>query len=131
MQAVHSGKRPPLTDRRGSELTSGGDNDIVLTLLEAGWEVGYRPRLLLTHLIPSGRTTKEYLARLNHAIVRSWVQVLDRHGIRPWLPIPRLTVWLRKLALTGDIARGAARRTMWRWRGACGQFEGQALLARS
>lgn len=34
-----------LTDRRGGELTSGGDNDIVLRVMHAGWEVGYFPVL--------------------------------------------------------------------------------------
>jgi len=34
------------------ELTSGGDNDIILTALAAGWAVAYFPTLSLTHLIP-------------------------------------------------------------------------------
>jgi GT2 family glycosyltransferase len=41
--------------RTGKKLVSGEDNDIVLTLLEAGWGVGYFPQLQLTHLISVGR----------------------------------------------------------------------------
>src|SRR5206468_488463 len=45
-------------DRTGKNLSSGGDNDMVLTILEAGWEVGYFPQLALTHLIPANRLTR-------------------------------------------------------------------------
>jgi glycosyltransferase involved in cell wall biosynthesis len=119
---------PRLLDRCGASLTSGGDNDMMLTVLEGGWGVGYFPQLRLTHLIPAGRTTRDYLARLNHGIARSWVQVLDRHGIRPWQRVPRWSLSLRKL-------RAYWRQRAWRdaaayvrWRGLCGKFEGQAEL---
>jgi glycosyltransferase involved in cell wall biosynthesis len=130
VKAVHSGERPTLTDRRGGELTSGGDNDIVLTVLRSGWEVGYLPRLRLTHLIPSGRTTKKYLARLNFGIFRSWVQVLDRHGIRPWPPVGPWTLLPRKLRAYWRFRAWRDPASYVRWRGACGMFEGQAALSR-
>jgi len=116
------------SDRTGGELTSGGDNDIVLRVLRAGWEVGYFPQLSLNHLIPAGRLSREYLARLNHGIAKSWVQVLDRHGIRPWPPAPRWQVALRKWRayLQYRAWRGPAEYV--RWKGACGQFEGRALI---
>ena len=75
--------------RRGQSLSSGEDNDIVLTALAGGWAVGYTPELALTHLIPAGRTRPEYLARLSEASSRTWVQVLDAHGLRPWSAVPR------------------------------------------
>jgi glycosyltransferase involved in cell wall biosynthesis len=116
--------------RSGGQLFSGEDNDIVLTAMEDGWAVGYFPQLSLTHLIPAGRLTRDYLARLNHGIARSWVGVLDRHGIRPWPPVAPWSVGPRKL-------RAWFRHRAWRdpaayvrWRGACGTFEGQALLGR-
>ena len=62
-----------LTDRRGNELTSGGDNDIVFCVMQAGWEVAYVPQLSLTHLIPAGRLEAGYLARLNRGIQKSCV----------------------------------------------------------
>ncbi|MEJ1971704.1 MAG: glycosyltransferase [Lacunisphaera sp.] len=118
-----------LTDRRGSELTSGGDNDIVLTLFAAGWGVGYFPELQLTHLIPAGRLDAGYLARLNRGIQKSWVQVLARHGICPWPPIATWTVPLRqfKAWFTCRAWRGAVGQI--RWQGACGHFEGRAIIA--
>src|SRR5262249_20340336 len=79
-----------LTDRRGGALTSGGDNDIVLTLLAHGWHVGYFPELALTHLIPASRLAPDYLARLNRGIQQSWMRVLARHHASPW---PTVAPW--------------------------------------
>ena len=120
-----------LTDRRGGELTSGGDNDIILTLMQHGWEVAYFPALSLTHLIPTGRITREYLARLNRGIAKSWVQVLQKHDANPWPPIAPRTVPLRqaKAYFTNRAWSGPA--AFIRWQGACGHFEGLASLHRS
>jgi glycosyltransferase involved in cell wall biosynthesis len=122
---------PPrdLTDRRGSELSSGGDNDIVLTLCAAGWDVAYFPELVLTHLIPPGRLDPGYLARLNEGIQRSWVRVLSLHGQRPWPPIARWTVPIRSARawIREGAWRGPAQRI--RWRGAHGRFLGRADIA--
>lgn len=124
-------ERDPLRralDRRGSGLVSGGDNDIVMTLLEAGWAVGYYPTLSLRHLIPASRIEKGYLARLNRAIQRSWVQVLDIHGVNPWAPIRGWTVLLRKCRAYLRLRAWSSPERLVRWHGACGQFEGRALL---
>jgi len=117
-----------LPDRRGTDLSSSGDNDIVLSILRAGWSVGYFPSLVLTHLIPSGRVQPDYVARLNRGIARSWVQVLHKYDANPWPPIAPWTVPLRQLkawfvyrAWSDDLARI-------RWQGACGHFEGLAQL---
>lgn len=123
-----SAARP--SDRTGRELSSGGDNDIVFTVLRAGWSVGYFPQLRLTHLIPTSRLRPAYLARLNRGIQRSWVQVLALHDACAWSPITRWTVPLR-------AARAFFRTRAWRssahwirWQGHRGRFEGQASLAR-
>ncbi len=117
-------------DRTGKSLSSGGDNDIVLTILRAGWEVGYFPQLQLTHLMPASRLTKEYLARVNRASSRSWVQVLDLHGIRPWQQIPQWTVLPRKVRafFRYQVWRGSTAYV--RWQGACGLFEGLGALSK-
>lgn len=114
--------------RTGKSLVSGEDNDIVLSLLEAGWGVGYFPQLQLTHLISSSRLTKGYLARLNYASSRSWIQVLDCHNIRPWQPIPRWSVLPRQLKSFFGYKAWKSQSDFIRWRGACGMFEGLARL---
>lgn len=115
------------TDRRGSELTSSGDNDIVLCAMEAGWEAGYFPALSLIHLIPQGRLEPDYLARLNRGIQKSWLQVLRRHDACPWPPLsPRgarvrqAKAWFTHRAWSGPAAHI-------HWQGACGHFEGRIL----
>lgn len=118
-----------LPDRQGDQLSSGGDNDIVFSILESGWSVGYFPELRLTHLIPASRIRPDYLARLNRGIQQSWMQVLIRHGANPWPQIPAWTVpfrqakaWLTHRAWSSPAARI-------RWSGACGHFEGRARSA--
>lgn len=117
-------------DRAGRSLASGGDNDLVFTLLHAGGDVGYFPELRLTHLIPSGRLAPAYLARLNEGIQRTWVRVLALHGQCPWTAIAPWTLPLR-------AARAWWRETAWRspahrirWRGLVGRFAGLADLRR-
>ncbi len=128
IQALRTTKDKTLPDRRGTQLSSGGDNDIVLTALAAGWEVGYFPQLQLTHLIPAGRLTRAYLARLNQGIYRSWVQVLARHGICPWTPLAPWTLPLRKLRAWWRSKAWRDDASYVRWCGLCGTFEGRASL---
>lgn len=117
-------------DRAGGSLASGGDNDLVMTVLEEGWSVAYLPRLCLTHLIPGGRVRPAYLEKLAREMTRSWVSVLDIHGIRPWQPVPRWAVPLLKAKYyaTSGAWRGPRERVV--WQSACGQAEGRSLLSR-
>lgn len=115
-------------DRTGNSLASGGDNDLVLTVLDNGFEVAYDPRLRMHHHIPAGRTTLEYLKRYQRDTNRTWVQVLAVHGICPWPSIAGWTAPLRKL-------KSFFRTRAWRspvarleWCAACGLIDGQASL---
>jgi glycosyltransferase involved in cell wall biosynthesis len=112
--------------RTGKQLTSGEDNDIVLTVMRQGWRVGYFPSLVVVHLIAANRLEREYLARLNQAATRSWVQVLNIHQVQLWPPIAAWTVWPRQLK--AFFAYGAWRdaAAYVRWRGACGLYEALA-----
>lgn len=126
-RVIHSSARLAL-GRTGKQLISGEDNDIILTLMNAGWDVGYFPQLQLTHLIPATRLQPEYLARLNQASSRSWVQVLSIHGIRLWRKIPRWTVIPRKLRAFFRYRPWQNPAAYVRWCGVCGMFEGQSTL---
>ena len=112
--------------RRGTELTSAEDCDIVMLALRDGWQVGYFPELALTHLIPQARVTREYLGRLNYGIAKSWVEVLARHDIYPWPPATRWSVPLRKARAYFHHRGWAGPAQYVRWKGACGQFDGRA-----
>ncbi|HWA10691.1 MAG TPA: glycosyltransferase [Opitutaceae bacterium] len=117
-------------DRTGTRLVSGGDNDLVMHVLEAGASVGYEPGLALTHLIPVQRLQRAYLGALNRAIARSWVSVLALHGIRPWPPVTPWTVRLRQARAWWRTRAWSGPAAWVRWQGRCGTFEGQADLAR-
>ncbi len=114
-----------LSDRRGGELTSSGDNDIVLCVLRAGWKVGYFPTLSLTHLIPASRLDPGYLARLNRGIQKSWMQVLALHDANPWPPLSPAGAKLRKIKAWFTHKAWNSPAAQIRWCGACGHFEGR------
>ena len=115
-------------DRTGNSLASGGDNDIVMTTLEHGWSVGYFPQLSLNHLIPARRVEEEYLARLTHDSSRTWVLVLDAHGMRPWTPVQRWSLPLRKARAYLVLKAWRGGQHYIHWRTACGMFEGRSQI---
>ena len=114
-----------ISDRRGPELTSAGDNDIVLCAMSAGWEAGYFPELSLTHLIPASRLTADYLGRLNRGIQKSWMQVLSRHDANSWTTISAFGASLRKARAYLSYRAWSSTAARIRWQGACGHFEGR------
>ena len=113
------------SDRRGSELTSSGDNDLVLAAMRAGWEAGYFPELSLTHLIPAVRLEAGYLARLNRGIQKSWMQVLTLHDANPWPPLSPTGAGLRKFKAWFTSRAWSSPAARVRWQGACGHFDGR------
>jgi len=54
--------------RKGASLISGEDVDMALTACDCGLGIGMFRRLRITHLIPSGRMTAEYICRLLEAV---------------------------------------------------------------
>ena len=116
------------SDRRGAELSSSGDNEIVLTLMQRGWEVAYFPELSLTHLIPSARLKAAYLARLNRGIQKSWVEVLSGYDASPWPPVAAWTVPLRQLKAWFTYGAWSGFAGYIRWKGACGHFRGRVRV---
>lgn len=115
-------------DRTGQSLASGGDNDIVMSVLDSGLDVGYEPRLQLNHMIPTGRTSLEYLSRYQHDTMVTWVEVLDAHGIHPWSALPRWTLPLRRARAWLRLRAWQSETTYLAWRAACGMLEGRARL---
>ena len=114
--------------RRGIDLASGEDNDMIMTVLSQEWKVAYLPELQLEHLIPARRISLQYLERYAESSSRTWVQVLAVHGICPWAPIAQWTLplrkaraWLRLHAWAGPVERI-------KWCAACGTFDGRAFL---
>jgi len=122
--SVSKEKEHAVPDRVGDALSSGGDNDIILEVLQAGWKVGYFPALSLRHIIPARRTQKEYLGRLCHDTNKSWIMVLEHHHINPWHMFPAWTAPFRKLRAWFSYKAWRSEVHYIKWRGACGLFEG-------
>jgi glycosyltransferase involved in cell wall biosynthesis len=127
-QAVTSDPDRQRLGRTGTALSSGEDNDINLTILRNGWDLAYLPALRLQHIIPPDRLTADYLKRIARASFRDFVRVLAIHGIRPWKPIQRWSVPLRKLRAWLKYRAWESSAAAIRWHGAVGQFEGRAEI---
>lgn len=128
---LEQGGQAALPDRRGRDLSSSGDNDIVLAAMAAGWESAYFPTLRLTHLIPAARTTRDYLGRLNRGIQGSWMRVLTKHAANPWPPVAAWSVPLRQAKAWFEYRAWSSPAASVRWQGACGHFEGRVPPASS
>lgn len=58
-----TGFKSLLTDRRGAELSSGGDYELCYALAILGYDIWYDERLRFTHFITGERLTWEYFVR--------------------------------------------------------------------
>jgi GT2 family glycosyltransferase len=125
LEALARDPRRARLDRRGDALVSGGDNDLVLTLMAAGWEVAYFPQLALTHLIPAARLDPSYLVRLHRAMQTSWMHVLTLHDANPWPPLTPCGVVLRKTKAWFSQHPWSSPAAQVRYAGTCGHFEGR------
>lgn len=74
-----------LSDRRGRELSSGGDSELCHRVRLFGWELWYDRALVLTHLIAAERLTLHYFERLHRSFGRDW-PYLEFYWLpdRPW-----------------------------------------------
>jgi len=110
--------------RRGSSLSSGEDNDIILTLVKKGYEIAYVPSLVVHHLIPANRYSKEYLEKMAFESNRTWIKVLQIHGINPFHKIQPWTKLPRKLRSYFAHRAWQSPLSAIRWKSSCGIFEG-------
>jgi glycosyltransferase involved in cell wall biosynthesis len=115
-------------DRTGDKLSSGGDNEIVLSIIQNGYGILYSPQLTLVHIIPAFRLNPSYLAKLNKDSSKSWVEILAKYKISPWKPISKWTVPLRALKAYIHFKAWQGDLNYIRWKGACGIFEGRSCI---
>jgi len=74
-QAVEAGKLAS-TDRKGSNLSSAGDIQVVWEAVKMGFAAGTSPELKITHLIPGKRSNLHYVMRLNFGTASSYMPAL-------------------------------------------------------
>lgn len=53
-----------MTDRKGNQMSSGGDTQIVFYCIQQGYSAGISPGMKLVHIIPGKRANLAYLKRL-------------------------------------------------------------------
>jgi glycosyltransferase involved in cell wall biosynthesis len=114
--------------RKGSDLTSAEDNDIILTSIKNGFEIAYLPTLVVNHIIPKKRYQLVYLQEMAYKSNISWIKLLDMHQINPhhriakWtVPIRQARAWFKQRAWKSEI-------NYIKWKGACGIFQGLSEL---
>lgn len=59
-----AGREPLMVDRRGGQLSSGGDGEICSWYIFAGYRLWYDERLTFHHFIPGSRLTNDYYERM-------------------------------------------------------------------
>ena len=102
-------------DPMGDQPGYGGDTDLAYTGVSIGYGMGVFPELVITHLIPSRRSTLDYLLRNFEAHEYSHVlQNFYRTGALPAAPtlrgrVRRWLKWLQGDALDRAILAAEAR----------------------
>ncbi len=94
---LEGGFKSLLTDRKGVELSSGGDYELCLALAIVGYDIWYDDRLRFTHFITRERLTWQYCLRYAlessrcFHVITSYKTVASRAPIRrfPWLAITK------------------------------------------
>ncbi|RYZ24761.1 MAG: glycosyltransferase family 2 protein [Chitinophagaceae bacterium] len=114
--------------RRGKSLSSGEDNDIILTIVKKGFEIAYLPDLVVQHLIPANRYSKDYLKRMAFESNRTWMKVLHYHSINPRKKINKLTYLPRKLKSYLNHRAWRSPLSEIQWMASCGTFKGLSEL---
>jgi glycosyltransferase involved in cell wall biosynthesis len=97
MQIEASGFRPILSDRKGKELTSGGDLEICYLLRLTGFQLYYSDQICYSHFIPAERLTRDYLTRLHTGIGKANVMLTCYEYLLNNLSIDKGFIWLRIL----------------------------------
>ena len=89
--------------RRGRDLTSGGDSEMVLRLRNAGYELWYNPAMQQLHRIPRARMTLAHLCGLHRGFGQSQTVLWGLAYRRP----ATLSYRLREVARSGWQLSGA------------------------
>jgi hypothetical protein len=108
--------------RKGADLTSGEDNDIILTVINNRFEIAYVPDLIVEHIIPEKRYSFNYLKKMAYKSNRSWIKVLELHHLNQHAKIPKWSVPFRQIKAWIMLKAWHSKLNYIKWRGACGVF---------
>ena len=110
---IGSGFKSLLTDRRGTELSSGGDYELCLALAILGYEIWYDERLLFTHFITRERLSWDYFLRYAHEsskcfnVLTSYNMVAEKKPLvhLPWVLILKNFLVSTKMFVSINLKR--------------------------
>ena len=115
-------------DRRGKNLLTGQDYDIILTACDMGLGCGVFQALKLTHLIPARRLTADYLVELSYGNAFSNAVLLTARGNPPTDPLPtrfKRVLWKARLRRQSYLRRAFI------WAGMIGTHDGLRYCQRN
>jgi glycosyltransferase involved in cell wall biosynthesis len=113
-----------LHDRRGTDMTSGGDAELCLALRLAGWRLWYEPAMRMKHFIPASRMKWTYLKRTARgfgtaaAILNAYATVPERRS--PTFLVRLRSNWVCQVMITTLRLVGTCGRCIFdlpRWEG--------------
>ncbi|MEO8414417.1 MAG: glycosyltransferase [Ginsengibacter sp.] len=106
MNIIVNDRFPSLfTDRKGKELSSGGDSEICARLILMGYRLWYDEGLCLKHFITAERLSVSYRENLfkGHELTRmamaKYYRIINEHKLRGWLKIKRTAKLALKLLI--------------------------------
>ena len=112
-------------DADAPDFSTDAETELILSVLRAGWAVGYVPSLQLSTIIPARKLDPDFLGGLNHRRQKAWMQVLSLYHLNPLPRLPSWSVPTRKASAFFALRAWTAPASRIRWRGACGQLEGR------
>lgn len=124
LQEVDSDEERMKLGRKGQLLSSGEDNDIILTIIKKGYEIAYVPKLLVHHMIPLRRYSIDYLQKMAFESNKSWVKVLAIHNLCQWKRINKWTYGLRKMKSYLKNRAWQSPQSSIQWYKSCGKLKG-------
>ena len=86
----------PDLGRQGDLLLSGEETDVMLRMLDAGFEGAWLPEARVRHFVPESRMTLDYVRRFYRGVGASWSRTAHVHGR-----------WVGALRCSAKIARRA------------------------
>ncbi|AFZ26725.1 putative glycosyltransferase [Cylindrospermum stagnale PCC 7417] len=114
-----------LNDREGKKLSAGGDSEIVLRILNAGYELWYTPDCVLHHFIPTKRMSETYLFNLMYGFgaAAPYIAVMRWHrSYYLWLLVSILRIFKGFLQIIACYVKAlinpknqAETLIMWNW----------------
>ncbi|MHA4843874.1 glycosyltransferase [Flavitalea antarctica] len=96
---VEAGFESILSDRKGTDLSSGGDLEICFVFRMAGYQIYYIDEIYFQHFIPKERLSIEYLTRLHKGIGKANVFLSAYEYIMNRMDIDKSFIWARILIM--------------------------------